>query len=131
MKAIVAAATLVLLSAPLSSAQSILGIWTCVRETADNDAVSNVTFTDNGRLDALVNIAFLGLDQEVVAQARYRSDYHLVNGTLSDTPVSAYVSKLTVDGQDARRSEHAEPCARPFWKTAMPVPRSLSPRKTT
>ncbi|WP_294221126.1 hypothetical protein [uncultured Shimia sp.] len=107
MKAIVAAA-LVLLSAPLSSAQSIHGTWTCVRSTADNDAISNVTFSESGRLDALVNIAFLGLDQEVVAQARYRSDYQLINGTLSDTPVSAYVSKLSIDGQDGRRSEHAE-----------------------
>lgn len=108
MKAVVVAASLVLLTAPLASAQSILGTWTCARETADNDAVSNVTFTDNGRLDALVNIDFLGLDQEVSAQARYRSDFHLTNGVLSDTPVSAYVSKLSIDGQDARRSEHAE-----------------------
>jgi len=108
MKALFTAAALALCTAPLASAQSIVGTWTCVRSTTDNDAVSNVTFTDSGRLDALVNIDFLGLDQEVSAQARYRSDYQLVNSTLSDTPVSAYVSKLTIDGQDVRRSEHAE-----------------------
>ncbi|WP_299419573.1 hypothetical protein [uncultured Shimia sp.] len=108
MKAVFAAAALVLSTAPLASAQSILGTWTCVRSTADNDAVSNVTFSENGRLDVLVNIDFLGLDQKVSAQARYRSDFQLTNGMLSDTPVSAYVSKLTIDGQDARRSEHAE-----------------------
>lgn len=108
MKALLAAATLVLLSAPFSSAQSIIGTWTCARSAADNDAVSNVTFSETGRLDALVNIDFLGLDQVVSAQARYRSDYQLINNTLSDTPVSAYVSKLIIDGQDARRSEHAE-----------------------
>ncbi len=108
MKVAFVAAALMLCTAPLASAQSISGTWTCVRNTADNEAVSNVTFSENGRLDALVNIDFLGLDQEVSAQARYRSDYQLINGTLSDTPVSAYVSKLTIDGQDARRSEHAE-----------------------
>ena len=108
MKALLAAAALVVCTAPLVSAQSIVGTWTCVRTTTDNNAVSNVTFTETGRLDALVNIDFLGLDQEVSAQARYRSDYQLANGTLSDTPVSAYISKLVIDGQDARRSEHAE-----------------------
>lgn len=108
MKALIAATALTLCIAPWASAQSILGTWTCVRSTPDNNAVSNVTFTENGRLDALVNIDFLGLDQEVSAQARYRSDYQLVNGTLSDMPVSAYVSKLSIDGQDARRSEHAD-----------------------
>ncbi|SMP13396.1 hypothetical protein [Shimia sagamensis] len=108
MKAVFTAAALVLSTAPWASAQSILGTWTCARSTADNDAVSNVTFSENGRLDALVNIDFLGLDQVVAAQARYRSDFQLDDGLLSDTPVSAYVSKLTIDGQDARRSEHAE-----------------------
>ncbi len=108
MKALLAATALVVCTAPVAMAQSIVGTWTCVRSTADNDAISNVTFADTGRLDALVNIDFLGLDQEVSAQARYRSDYQLVNGTLSDTPISAYISKLVIDGQDARRSEHAE-----------------------
>lgn len=59
-------------------------------------------------MDALVNIEFLGLDQKVSAQARYRSDYQLDNGMLSDTPVSAHVNKLLIDGQDATRSEHAD-----------------------
>lgn len=108
MKSVLTAAALALCTAPLASAQSLIGTWTCVRTTADNDAVSNVTFTDNGRLDALVNIDFLGLDQEVSAQARYRSEYQLENGMLSDTPVSAYVNKLLIDGQDATRSEHAD-----------------------
>jgi len=108
MKAVLTAAALALCTAPLASAQSILGTWTCVRTTADNDAVSNVTFADTGRMDALVNINFLGLDQEVFAQARYRSDYRLDNGMLSDTPVSAFVNKLVIDGRDATRSEHAD-----------------------
>jgi len=108
MKAVLTAAAVVLCTAPLGSAQSILGTWTCARTTADNDAISNVTFNDNGRLDALVNIEFLGLDQEVSAQARYRSDYLLDNGMLSDTPVSAYVNRLLINGEDATRSEHAD-----------------------
>jgi hypothetical protein len=108
MKAVLTAAALVLCTAPLASAQSLIGTWTCVRTTEDNDAVSNVTFAENGRMDALVNIEFLGLDQKVSAQARYRSDYQLDNGMLSDTPVSAHVNKLLIDGQDATRSEHAD-----------------------
>ncbi len=99
---------LTLTAASVASAQSILGTWTCQRTTADNTAVSNVTFSENGRMYALVNIAFLGLDQTVDAQARYRSDYSFTNNMLSDAPRSAKVTKLLIDGQDARRTEHAE-----------------------
>jgi len=112
MKAVLTAAAVVLCTAPLGSAQSILGTWTCARTTADNDAISNVTFNDNGRLDALVNIEFLGLDQEVSAQARYRSDYLLDNGMLSDTPVSALSTVRT-----QRAASMQTPCAKDCWRT--------------
>lgn len=108
MKSFLTAVVLVAASAHMTAAQSIEGTWTCVRNTSDNNAVSNVTFTGTGELDALVNLTFLGLDQTVEAQARYRSEFLFRDGMLSDTPVSARVNKLIVDGQDATRTEHAE-----------------------
>ena len=109
MKVLSAFATLCLLGlAPAAHATSILGTWTCVRDTADNATVSNVTFEEDGQLDALVNFEFLGHDQKVMAQARYRSDFTLENNRLGDAPRSAWINSFTIDGQDARTSDHAE-----------------------
>ncbi|MBO9479109.1 hypothetical protein J7382_16295 [Shimia sp. R11_0] len=108
MKAAITACALICATASASAAQSLIGTWTCARDTAQSTALSNVTFDANGRLNALVNITFLGVDQEVFAQARYRSDYVFEAGTLSDTAVGASINAFTINGKDARKSDHAE-----------------------
>ncbi|MDA5556225.1 hypothetical protein PJL69_05585 [Shimia sp. MMG029] len=107
MKVLFCTCALICATATGSMAQSVIGTWTCARESVDNSAISNVTFDTDGRLNALVNLTFLGLDQEVFAQARYQSDYRFENGQLADTPVRATLNAFTVDGADARQSEHA------------------------
>ncbi|MFY0617934.1 hypothetical protein [Shimia sp.] len=107
MNVVSTACALIALTASTGFAQSLVGTWTCERNTADAEAVSNVTFDDNGQLKALVNIDFLGHDQKVFAQARYKSSYVFEDGKLSDTPISAAINAFTIDGADAKKSDHA------------------------
>jgi hypothetical protein len=108
MKAAITTCALLCATASTVAAQSVVGTWTCARTTEQASALSNVSFDDQGNMNVLVNLTFLGLDQEVFAQARYHSEYRLENGALSDTPLSAKINAFTIDGTDARSSEHAE-----------------------
>lgn len=88
-------------------ADTLVGTWTCASTGAQAQGISNVEFTDEGKMRAILEVDFNGAGQDVTAQVKYWASYVFTDNMLSDTPERAKITAFRVNGQDARKSDDA------------------------